>query len=502
MTYKSILDMTTTPTLVSTIPTYMIDLNVDQIVKQICMGYRPDLRLYFQYFPESVEGENYRREIYGDVKKEAVEQVLLSFKDAMEEYYEVEKQKSSVRSPLQKSTWHVELCRVYCKLFDALWEKLNGLELTSRGLLAFQEHMNEVHGSDAYTKMKQTMEHLKAQLNGFRVSILYENDRLILADYEPLEEGQTYEQFLMQLHPNTNAELKNLFGVDLDFNSIERAMSEIMIGKHPDFFREVAAFHETYKHYYDNAFLEFAKDIDYYLAVRKFQKTMEQKGYAFTCPNAGGRQGAFFANGLYDLALAVRKGEEQEIVSNSFAYGEKEKFFLVTGSNQGGKTTFARSLGQLVYFYKMGLDVPAKEATVPDFDKIMTHFSVEESVETGRGKLMEELSRLSPMMKEPSEDALVIINELFTTAANYDAVEMGTRTLRRFIEKGYRGVYVTHLGDLCRVDERVICLMAQLGEDKEPNFTIERREPSDVPNAIHQVNKHKLHYEQIKERLS
>lgn len=501
MIYKSILDMTTQPKLISSVPTFMIDLNLDQIVKQICMGYREDLRLYYQYFPENADCENYRREIYADVKKEAVEKLLRQFKNDMEEYYGVEKQKSTVRSPLQKSMWHIELCRVYCKLLDALCRAMNEVELTSRGLTAFREHINHINGSGEYQTMKQEMEALKAKLNGFRVSLVYENDRLILQDYEPVE-GKTYGEYLQTLHPDTNAELKNLFGVDLDFSAVERAMSELFAEMHPGFLKEVAAFHENRKHFADADFLEFARDIDYYLAAREFQKQMEQKGFIFTCPACTGKQGAFYAKGLYDLALAVRKGDEQTIVCNEFSYGEQEKFFIVTGPNQGGKTTFARSLGQLVYFFKMGLDVPAVEAAVPKFDKIMTHFSVEESVETGRGKLMEELSRLSPMMKEEAEDALVIINELFTTAANYDAVEMGSRTLRRFIEKGYKGVYVTHLGDLCRVDERVICLMAQLDENKEPNFTMERKEPSDVPNAIHQVSKHRLHYEQIKERLS
>ncbi len=143
------------------------------------------------------------------------------------------------------------------------------------------------------------------------------------------------------------------------------------------------------------------------------------------------------AVGLYDLALACTG---REVVTNDMFFKEQERFFVLTGPNQGGKTTFARSLGQLVYFSMMGLDVPAVSARVYRFPDILTHFSVEESVETGRGKLKEELTRLAPMMKDlGGRHAFVVINELFTTAANYDACIMGRRVLEHFLDKGCFG---------------------------------------------------------------
>ena len=158
-------------------------------------------------------------------------------------------------------------------------------------------------------------------------------------------------------------------------------------------------------------------------------------------------------------------------------------------------------MGQLVYFTRIGLDVPAVQANVPFFREIQTHFSVEESVETGRGKLKEELVRLAPMMEARKQGSFVVINELFTTAASYDARIMGRKVLEHFIGLGCRGIYVTHLKELTKVHERVVSLQAMLDGERMPTFEIRRGEAAETASALNQVNKYRLTYEQLKERL-
>ena len=189
------------------------------------------------------------------------------------------------------------------------------------------------------------------------------------------------------------------------------------------------------------------------------------------------------------------------VIPNDLHNDKGERFFVLTGPNQGGKTTFARSLGQLVYFTKMGLDVPAVSANVPYFPDIQTHFSVEESVETGRGKLKEELTRLAPMMEENRKDTFVIINELFTTAASYDAEIMGKKVLKHFIGLGCMGIYVTHLQELAGSHEGIVSLRAMLDENRIQTFKIERGAAEDTACAENVVNRYRLTYEQLKERL-
>ncbi|MBO4609520.1 MAG: hypothetical protein J5696_06560, partial [Lachnospiraceae bacterium] len=121
--------------------------------------------------------------------------------------------------------------------------------------------------------------------------------------------------------------------------------------------------------------------------------------------------------------------------------------------------------------------------------------------ETGRGKLKEELVRLAPMMEQHKQGTFVVINELFTTAASYDAEIMGRNVLEHFIALGCMGIYVTHLRELCSAGDGVVSLKATLDDHRVQTFRIERGEADDTACAENVVNKYRLTYEQLKERL-
>ena len=380
-----------------------------------------------------------------------------------------------------------------------MYEGLQKVAIASEGFLLFKKELEAYCSSEQYQQMQQIALRLQDSLQGFRVKLIYEQDYILV------EEGEvsgSYERFLQETLGGHREKMKSPFAYTPEIDSLEKEIIQRFSKKYPDFFKEMRAFYHEYEGYENVVLLQFSEEITYYLAYYRFQKSMEVKGFAFVTPTVNESKD-MQAMGLYDLALAcsnVKTGKP--VISNDMSYSEGESFFVLTGPNQGGKTTFARSLGQLLYLTKMGLDVPATAANLHSFSGILTHFSVEESVETGRGKLMEELIRLKPMMCENYRNAFVIINELFTTAANYDACIMGRKVLEHFIEQGCRGIYVTHLKELTKAHESVVSLRAMMDEQKQQNFKICRHEADDSVCAINQVNKYHLTYEQLKERLA
>lgn len=473
------------------------DLNLEQIIYQIHAYSQLPSKEYFYCLPEDKEGENYRRAVYQDVKNVQVNQILWDFVHRMEECKLAATKKYDVGVGVQKAVWHMLEVSTYCEALEKLYLDLRKQAMRSEGMKALSDCLEHYVESEAFVSMHKQAMLLKVQLLSFRIKMIYENEQLLIM--EETVEGN-YEKFLKTYMGDGIERMKTPFSKSLDLSMLEEEIIHKFAKKQPNFFKGIKEFARKYKSYKNEVLWRFSDEITYYLSYAIFQKKMEQKGFHFITPSVD-EEKVMRAQGLYDLALACKKENATEVVCNDVSYENGESILVVTGPNQGGKTTFARSLGQLVYFTKMGLDVPALAANVHAFSTILTHFSVEESVETGRGKLMDELVRLKPMMEAECCNAFVIINELFTTAANYDACIMGEKVLKHFIQQGCKGIYVTHLKELTTVDESVVSMRAMLDDKKKQSFQILRHMADDSMCAINQVNKYCLGYEQLKERL-
>lgn len=477
---------------------FFLDLNINQIIDKMAIRWGKSLRKFYSYFPADAECESYRRAVYGDIKREEIYSCCMDFMDRLGEREEIAKQKSKVKSEMQISVWQIREIDAYCRAFDSLEEALAKAQPKSEGLQGFLNYLKEYHASAAYQKMKTTCAEVLRELLGFRFVISYEKDRMSVSLGES---ERSYEQFLKTFGDPDRAPLVSPFFTSNMISELENSCLEILAKKKPEIFKTLQKTAQEYESYEDETLLRFASELPFYLSFGMFQREMEGLGFRFCVPDTA-QDRRMEATGLYDLALAIVAGREGRcVVSNDMYYGEDESFFVLTGPNQGGKTTFARSLGQLVYFTKLGLDVPAESANVHYFKDIQTHFSVEESIETGRGKLKEELIRLAPMMEDHQRGTFVVINELFTTAASYDARIMGGKVLTHFIGLGCRGIYVTHLKELTEIDPKVVSLRAMLNEDRLQTFEIKRSKAEESACAANQVNKYHLTYEQLKERL-
>jgi DNA mismatch repair ATPase MutS len=149
--------------------------------------------------------------------------------------------------------------------------------------------------------------------------------------------------------------------------------------------------------------------------------------------------------GLYDasLALTIR----QRAIGSDADAGHRS-LIIITGANQGGKSTFLRSVGLAQLMMQSGMFVGAASFSGSISRGLYTHYKREESAALESGKFDEELSRMSEIVNHLVPSAMVLFNESFAATNEREGSEIAFQILSGLLDRGIRVVCVTHLYEL------------------------------------------------------
>lgn len=151
--------------------------------------------------------------------------------------------------------------------------------------------------------------------------------------------------------------------------------------------------------------------------------------------------------GLCDVCLALHL--DQPPVGND-VNADGRALVLITGANQGGKSTLLRAVGLAQLMMQCGMFVPAESFTASVCNALFTHYKREEDIGLTSGKLDEELSRMSDIVDRITPYSLILLNESFAATNEREGAEIARQIISALLERGISVVCVTHLYELAR----------------------------------------------------
>jgi len=489
------------------VPAFFVDLNLDQIVDAIVVG-REEYNLKpFFYTPLSdIDAISYRHEVMRDLENTRLLGDIQSFADTMRAMREHLAQEKKLYYKYQKERWFLDAVELYCNAVLRLAHDLSLSELQSRGFLAFRDYVTAYVNSEQFTPLLTRTKKLKADLAAVHYCVLIKENRVKVRIYEAeADYSEEVENTFAKFRQGAVKDYLAKFPGWADMNHVEAQILDMVAKLYPDTFFDLDDYCAKNAHYLDETIATFDREIHFYIAYRECIARFHRKGLPFCYPGMSTTSKDVYDYEWFDLALAYKlTSENAPIVCNDFSLKGEERIVVVTGPNQGGKTTFARTFGQVHYLASIGCLVPGREAQLFLFDRLFTHFEREENIKDLRGKLQDDLVRIDAILNQSTSNSIIIMNEIFTSTTVQDAVFLSQKVLENILQRDALCVFVTFLDELATFSEKTVSMVSTVVPEHpaQRTYKIVRRLADGRAYAIAIAEKYRLTYEAIKERIS
>ncbi len=403
-----------------------------------------------------------------------------------------------------QAIYYLHLLNYYLELSQELINDLAYQSTSSATLTEFIDSFTSLYQSPEYNQLKSDTKDLLNELSQLK-SLTVNIDIIGTSPHKVTIKNSRKPQIFTELDIIANELGVTSTRLSKQPKEMTSPFMEAFSNLHPGILTQLAKYYQTYQSIFKLDIESYIRHISFFLDLNQFYTAIRSEGIPLVMPKLSKHKRIKIDSG-YDISLLLKK--TPEIIPNDINFNESRGFFILTGANGGGKTSYLRLVGICQVLAMAGGYVPAVAAEIYPLTKIFTHFPAEESLK-GVGRLQEERGRVAKILADVDHNSLVLLNETFSSTNADLSVEYSLDLLEELCRKGAFGIFVTHQHQLTekaqsiREETAISYLTAAVLEDQEHTRTykILFKQSANLSYAQTIIEKYGLSRAQLLERF-
>ena len=146
------------------------------------------------------------------------------------------------------------------------------------------------------------------------------------------------------------------------------------------------------------------------------------------------------------------------IENDTYLNKESDRLSIITGPNMAGKSTYMRQVALITLMAQIGSFVPASYAKIGVVDKIFTRVGASDDLSMGQSTFMVEMMEVANILKEATNNSLVILDEIGRGTSTYDGLSIAWAVAEHIADKekcGAKTLFATHYHELTELENRL-----------------------------------------------
>ncbi len=426
---------------------------LDMITDADVIKYRQDILQDFMDYPEL---------------EESFDQTLLPLTNNLRK---MEKANISHDDDMRKIAWRIDMLGVYMQCVDILHSLFCSpdRDFLSEGVLRLREMISGIYDSQNYRELRNELPALSEKIQtmtSVTIGVNLDNELrpieavLLSIEPKPFKNKALVTSILgRQKNDETYFGLGSFYSIlkENRANSLDIAIMRDLESVMGDTFRHLATVIGRFEYIETQFLFDLIPEVYYYIGGSRLARNLAGTGLPVCFPAPAPKdERVFYVKDIYDASFAIRIQSDiglrelsSVVVVNDAEMSDRAgRIFILTGANQGGKTTFTRAVGITQLLYQAGFAIPGSEGRISPVDNIYTHFPELEKNSISEGRLGEECIRLEQILPRLTKYSMILMNESLSSTSHQECLFIAEEIMRYLRKVGARCVFATHIHEL------------------------------------------------------